>query len=216
MSPGPTVATMPPAPSAIALVKASSPRLWSRAIVLVVAVLPAGTASTDRRRHERPSRRALRGRPGGRGGGPGQPARFTASEGGPLHPQFNEYRADTGVHDRAKDRNGVKLQPQQGRHDDLLVEGHGFGTSTSKRSPRQPSRPRQLRRKGKRSRRRAATRRPRWNPRLVLGEQGLPRRSRDAEVGGFSTAAPPCFLPKQTHQAIEIPNLDSPGPILTL
>lgn len=95
MSSGPTAATMPPAPSAIALVKATLAALVVAAIVLVVAVLPAeyGIDPTG-------AGRAL-GLNGLFEAGQeaaavaGAPATVTASEGGPLHPQFNEYRADT-------------------------------------------------------------------------------------------------------------------------
>jgi len=95
MSPGPTAATLPPAPSAIALVKATLAALVVAAIVLVVAVLPAeyGIDPTG-------AGRAL-GLAGLFEAGQeaaavaGAPATITANEGGPLHPQFNEYREDT-------------------------------------------------------------------------------------------------------------------------
>ena len=95
MSPGPTVATLPPAPSAIALVKATLVALVVAAIVLVVAVLPAeyGIDPTGAGRalgltglFEAGQEAAAVAR---------APATITASEEGPLHPQFNEYRTDT-------------------------------------------------------------------------------------------------------------------------
>jgi hypothetical protein len=94
VSTAPTVAAVPPAPSARTLVKATLGALLVAAVVLVVAVLPAeyGIDPTG-------AGRAL-GLLGLFEAGQeaaavaAAPAIVTAGEGGPLHPQFNEYRED--------------------------------------------------------------------------------------------------------------------------
>ena len=90
-----TVTAMPPAPPARALITATLAALAVAAVVLVVAVLPAeyGIDPTG-------AGRAL-GLTGLFEAGQeaeavaAAPATITASEVGPLHPQFNEYREDT-------------------------------------------------------------------------------------------------------------------------
>jgi hypothetical protein len=95
MSTVPTAVAVPPPPPAGTLIKATLAALVAASIVLVVAVLPAeyGIDPTG-------AGRAL-GLTGLFEAGQeaaavaAAPATITASEAGPLHPQFNEYREDT-------------------------------------------------------------------------------------------------------------------------
>ena len=95
MSTVPTGVAVPPPPPAGTLIKATLAALVAASIVLVVAVLPAefGIDPTG-------AGRAL-GLTGLFEAGQeaaavaAAPATITASEAGPLHPQFNEYREDT-------------------------------------------------------------------------------------------------------------------------